>query len=429
MSGLSPKQIKSIREAINGTARVNMWHGAVRSGKTMSSILAWLDFVDRGPSGNLVMIGKTKDTLRANVLDEIDKYFGPEATPLEHTPGANTGRLFGRTVYMLGANDAKAEGSLRGRTLVGSYVDEATLLPNEQYWSQLISRHLTEPNAKIFASTNPDNPSHHIKKKVIDAPAAARVASWHFMLEDNPVLTPDRIAEARASMSGLFAKRFLDGLWCVAEGAVYPKWDEARFVVRHEDLPPIDRLLAIGMDHANSTNSDTVAHLVGLARFDGVTKVVLIDEWMPQREQSDRAQVQQFRAWLGNRKPEALFVDPAAKSMSTALFEANFNPHPANNAVLDGIQTIASLMDADLFAVSDRCTEWIRCAPAYMWDSKAVGVDRPVKAEDHALDSGRYGIHSSRHQWAHLVPLHHTPGVSRALEGWDGLLDLSQIAA
>ena len=56
---LSDKQFGSIREA---TAQVNLWHGAIRSGKTIGSLIRWLLFVAAAPSGGaLVIVGRTRD--------------------------------------------------------------------------------------------------------------------------------------------------------------------------------------------------------------------------------------------------------------------------------------------------------------------------------------------------------------------------------
>jgi hypothetical protein len=46
--GLSPKQAWSCHRA---DAKVNIWEGAVRSGKTVSSLLAWLIYVAEAPRG------------------------------------------------------------------------------------------------------------------------------------------------------------------------------------------------------------------------------------------------------------------------------------------------------------------------------------------------------------------------------------------
>lgn len=57
----SPKQVLSIN-AVN--RRINLWEGAVSSGKTIASAWAWMMFVlQASTTGGLAMIGKTKDAL------------------------------------------------------------------------------------------------------------------------------------------------------------------------------------------------------------------------------------------------------------------------------------------------------------------------------------------------------------------------------
>ena len=59
----------AVRSIALSDARLNIWDGAVRSGKTVSSLLAWLYFVTNAPPGPLLMAGKTVTTLKRNILD------------------------------------------------------------------------------------------------------------------------------------------------------------------------------------------------------------------------------------------------------------------------------------------------------------------------------------------------------------------------
>ena len=58
---LSNKQIYSINEA---TAAFNIWVGAVSSGKTFGSIIAFIDFLKNGPPGDVMIIGVSRATIR-----------------------------------------------------------------------------------------------------------------------------------------------------------------------------------------------------------------------------------------------------------------------------------------------------------------------------------------------------------------------------
>src|SRR5690606_1012549 len=126
---LSPRQIESIATS---TARVNLWHGAIRSGKTFASLLRWLAYVatEAPLGGELVVIGRTRESIGRNVLAPLadPALFGPAAAHVHYTPGSPTATVLGRRVHVIGASDAKAEKVLRGLTCAGALVDELTVI-------------------------------------------------------------------------------------------------------------------------------------------------------------------------------------------------------------------------------------------------------------------------------------------------------------
>src|SRR5690625_3980279 len=96
----SPRGLQSLEES---TARINIWHGAVRSGKTINSIVRWLEYVKTAPPGALLMVGKTERTLKRNILDPIEQMVGSKR--FRYNRGTGEARLFGRVIYIAGAND------------------------------------------------------------------------------------------------------------------------------------------------------------------------------------------------------------------------------------------------------------------------------------------------------------------------------------
>ena len=163
---LSPKQLLSVREA---DAKVNIWHGAIRSGKTIGSLIRWLIFVSTAStSGALVIVGRTRDSAWRNVVTPLQDpaITGPAAALIVGNYGAPTVSILGRRVFVMGANDVKAELNLRGLTVAGAYVDEITTLP-EGFFTQLLGR-MSLPGSKLFGTTNPDNPAHWLKRKFLD---------------------------------------------------------------------------------------------------------------------------------------------------------------------------------------------------------------------------------------------------------------------
>jgi len=62
---LSPKQFEFI---INSTAKWNLAHGAVRTGKTVGTVFAFMHAVDRCPDSKIYIVGHTFDTAYRNVV-------------------------------------------------------------------------------------------------------------------------------------------------------------------------------------------------------------------------------------------------------------------------------------------------------------------------------------------------------------------------
>ena len=87
---LSSAQARSIGQS---TAKINLWTGSERSGKTVASLIRWMTYVANAPKGgSLVVSGKTFDTIYRNV-------FGPLTDP------AITGELANLVSYTRGCAD------------------------------------------------------------------------------------------------------------------------------------------------------------------------------------------------------------------------------------------------------------------------------------------------------------------------------------
>ncbi|WP_445396458.1 PBSX family phage terminase large subunit [Streptomyces sp. LE64] len=402
---LSPKQIDSIMEA---RAFQNIWEGSVRSGKTIASLLRWLDFVaDRPVGGELVMVGRTRDSLARNVFGPLTdpSIFGSIARDITYTNGAPTANVLGRVVHALGANDAQAEPKVRGLTCAGAYVDELTTLP-KSFYDQLTARCSVQGSA-IFGTTNPDNPNHWARKEYLLRPREQRLRTWHFAMDDNPGLSESYKARQRAAHRGLFYKRNILGLWVMAEGAIYEAFDEAVHVV--DELPEMLRYW-LGIDYGTVNPFSAILFGEGV---DGCMYAVA--EWRhdsrkAQRQMTDAQYSAAVREWLRELDvvPEWSFVDPSAASFIRQAYDDGFpNLAKGKNEVSDGIRDVASLLAAGRLKIHRSCTGLIEEFPGYVWDEKAAekGEDKPVKLNDHSVDALRYAVHSTAHEWRHYLTL------------------------
>lgn len=406
----SPQQIRSVVGALD-VEQIALWSGAVRSGKTIASLLAFLAAVAIAPDlGLIVIMGKTKDTIERNVIEPLQSIglFDELATQTRHTKGANTAHILGRTVHLIGANDVRAQDKIQGMTICLAYVDEATLLPRG-FWMMLLSR-LSVPGAKLFATTNPDGPAHWLRKDFILRATDVGMRVWKFRLSDNPSLAQSYVERLKRQYVGLWHRRFILGEWCLAEGAVYDMWDPSRHVV--DILPVIRRWIALGVDYG--TTNPFAALLLGLGE-DG--RLYLTHEWRYDSKQAHRSLTdveysERLRGWLASLehphspaargiRPDWTVVDPSAASFVQQLYRDGLTPTLADNSVLDRIRLISSLLAVNLLKVHRRCEGWINEIPGYSWDPDKAekGEDAPIKADDHSLDGGGYGVYTTEAAW------------------------------
>ena len=428
-SFLAPKQVWSIARAftripvdVDGhiemlVPKVSMWTGSIRSGKTVASLLAWLIYVataSRG--GELVVIGRTRESIGRNIFGPLmdPTLFGPLAKHVSYTTGAPTAQILGRTVHVLGASDRRAENVLRGLTCAGAYVDEATLI-SQEFWTQLLGR-MSVPGAQLFATTNPDGPSHWLKKHVVDRAEALGYVVFEFRLEDNIFLDRAFVARVRREYVGLFYDRFILGKWTVAEGSVYDQWNPARHVITASDMPEMTRVICFGIDYGDQ--HATRGYLLGIGPdmrtgHTGTQRLYVLDEWSPgggiMGEKSAH-----MKRWLATRPkpawglPDFTAVDSAALAFKTQIFrDGQPGVMNAQKNVLPGIQTVASLLALDKLVVSDTCAHLIERLPGYVWDPKATarGETAPIKADDDEVDALRYAVYTSRGSWRDLIDI------------------------
>jgi PBSX family phage terminase large subunit len=405
---LSRKQVLSIAASMQ--ARVTLWSGAVRSGKTIGSLVAFLIHLARAPQSGLVLIcGRTLQTIERNIIEPMQDrtLFGPIADQVHHTRGASTATILGRTVHLIGASDARAEGRLRGLTACLALLDEATLVP-EGFFSQMLAR-LSVPGAKALLTTNPDGPGHWLRKNFIRRAGELDLAHFHFTLDDNPALSPDYVAAIKAENVGVFYRRMVLGEWCMAEGAIFDMWDPDRHVI--DIIPPIWRWLAVGIDYG--TTNPFVALLVGM---DASQTLYVASEFRYESKTTMRALTDaeysaRVRDWLCTYRqpskatlgvtPEMMVVDPSAASFAEQLWRDGMAPTAADNSVLDGIRTVSSLMAAGKLKVHRSCKGLLDELPSYSWDPKKAqaGIDAPIKVDDHSVDALRYAIRTTESAW------------------------------
>jgi len=386
---LSPIQKRSL---IESTARLNFWEGPVRSGKSYSCFWRWIDFIQNGPKGPLVMCGRTEPTIKRNIIRPLQELIGDD---LQYMSGKGEVKLWGRTIDVVGANDERAEAKIRGSEYVGALLDEVTILP-ENFVKMLFSR-LSLPGAKLFGSTNPDSPFHWLKTDYLDKSSDMDVNVFSFSIEDNPSLDEDYKRNLKKEYSGLWYQRYIEGKWVLAEGSVYDFFDESLHVIKY---PPAQAQYYIcGIDYG--TSNPCVFSLIGYnpSTYPNMwlEKEYYYDSRAKNRQKSDSEYVKDLVEFLAGYNVKAVYVDPSALSFKVEMRRGGINNVlDANNDVVPGIRFQGQLISNGTYKICCQCTNAIKEYSTYLWDERASnrGIDQPLKQNDHCCDAQRYALYS-----------------------------------
>ena len=382
----------SLKQAISfneSNAKINIWEGAVRSGKTYVSLWRFIRELDSGPEGDYAIICRTYDSFNRNVKKMLEDMIGIK--DVGYRAGLRLCNIFGKTVHVIGADDERAESKIRGPTFAGAYVDEATIIP-ESVFKMLISR-CAMNDAKIFVTTNPDSPFHWLKQEFIDN--NADVKSWQFVLDDNPQLTKENKDYLKRQYKGLWYQRFIEGLWVQAEGAIYDTFEERLHVI--DFAPSYNAKYYVGVDYG--TTNPCAFVLIGHdpTKFPQywIEREYYYDSKVHQRQKTDSEYGQDLARFIEGKAIEGIYIDPSAVSFRVELQRIGIsNVIEANNEVGPGIRYVSNMLNNGTLKICRSCHNVIKEMQSYVWDQKKAlqGKEEPKKANDHSLDAIRYAL-------------------------------------
>ena len=383
--------------------RINILHGSVRSGKTWISLVLWAFWLLTMPEdAAYLMVAKTLTSLRRNCLDLLETLVGK--SNFSYSLAAKQAVLFGRTVYLEGVNDARAESKIRGMTLQGAYCDELTLF-TQDFFTMLLSR-LSMPEAKLFGTTNPDSPNHWLKSEYLDRSQELDLMEMRFTINDNEFLDPEYVRQLKREYTGVFYERFILGNWVIAEGLVYSMFSEKEHVVHvlpeccaHPEKGQGEYYISVDYGTKNPFSAGLWCVSGG-----GATRIAEYyydgrKSKKPRTDEEHYAALEKLirhEVWNSGRRTvesypiQCVVIDPSAASMIECIRRhGSFSVRAAKNDVIPGIGITGSLLAAGKLKIHADCKDCIREFGIYSWDEKAKG-DQVIKENDHAMDDTRY---------------------------------------
>ena len=372
--------------------------GAIRSGKSLSMSLSFVLWAMTNFDGqNFAMCGKTVGSFRRNVLFWLKIMIKGRGYKLTDKRSDNLCVISDgkreNYFYIFGGRDERSQDLIQGVTLAGIFLDEVVLMP-QSFVNQATGRCSVE-GSKMWFNCNPGSPSHWFKTDWIDKAEQKNILYLHFTMDDNLSLSEKIKERYQRTYIGIFYDRFILGLWVLAEGIIYPKYAEA-IAEPPEDVKPEKYALSIDYGTQNA-----FAALIW-AKYGDVWYAVKEyyysgrDKGISKTDAEYGNDMDDFTKDIEGRIPT--IVDPSAASFITELKRKptkKYRVVPADNAVMDGIREVSTAMERGLIKISPKLKNWKKEAGGYVWDNNPV-EDRPVKTDDHLMDSMRYFVKTAK---------------------------------
>ncbi|GGB41658.1 phage terminase large subunit [Lentibacillus populi] len=370
--------------------------GSVRAGKTVVMSLSYVMWgMENFNEENLGMAGKTIGALRRNVITPLKRMLKSRGYKVKDHRADNylTVSFRGRTnyFYIFGGKDESSQDLIQGITLAGMFFDEVALMP-ESFVSQAEAR-CSVDGSKYWYNCNPASPYHWFKENYIDNLEEKNLIRLHFTMDDNPSLSARVINRYKRMFTGVFYKRFILGLWVLAEGVIYDMFDKDKHVVKTEGRRYTDYYVSIDYGTQNPTT-------FGLWGKSGKTwykvKEYFYDGRNSTKQKTDVEYSKDLKEFIKGIRVKGIIVDPSAASFIAQLRKDGFYVIKAKNDVLDGIRNVQTALSEMMILYNDCCKETFREFSSYVWDTKASerGEDKPIKQFDHLMDSDRYFVNT-----------------------------------
>ena len=370
--------------------------GSVRSGKTAAMSCSFILWAMKYFSGaSFGICGNTVQAVERNIIGplmqmtDITYYFRLKYTSAGKHMLTISGGGRENYFYIFGGKDEASYKLIQGITLAGVFFDEVALMP-ESFVNQAIARTLSVDGAKLWFSCNPDSPNHWFYTEWIKKADEKKALRLHFTMQDNPTMTPAKIARTESMFSGVFYDRYVLGKWVVTEGLVYTMFDRARHVGLPEKLPRGDWYISIDYGTVNPTSMG-----LWLKAYNGQSYRVRESYYDARKEGVSRTDEEHYEGLcrlIGDKKVEMIVCDPSAQSFIQCIQRhGRYSVVPAKNDVVWGIRLVSDCIRLGRIKFSEKCTDTIREFSLYRWDEKA-GKDCPIKENDHAMDDIRYFV-------------------------------------
>lgn len=361
----------------------------------------------RYPGAVAICLRKRREFASKSVVYALKEVQGDDPRVAFHAGDNMFNYENGSRIFVAGMGDDNQRQALRSINGDGSadiiWGEEANALIEDDH-NELLARRRGKaaPWRQIIYSTNPDVPTHWIKRRLMDGGEAT---VFYSNASDNRH-NPDDYIDTLNSLSGVLHMRLALGQWVQAEGVVYDDWNDATHVIDPFLIPAHwRRFRVIDFGYTNPFVCQWWA-------LDNDGRMYRYREiYMSKRTVKTHAK--QIKELSANEAIEQSVTDHDAEDRAT-LDEEGIYSQNAVKDVSPGLQAVMQRLRPGhdgkprmfffrnaLVEIDDSldrarkpyCTE--QEFPGYVWPTDTSGrpvKEEPVKVNDHGMDATRYAV-------------------------------------
>jgi len=317
-----------------------------------------------------------------------------------------------KKVYWKGGGKADSHKAITGMSLGSVYFCEINLLHNDMV-QECFRRTYAAHDRWHIADLNPPSPADPCIKNVLQVQDSRFI---HWTCADNPILTPQRLAEIEAACrkSPFLYKRDWLGERAIPEGVIYWMFSPEKHILRSlpEGFHPVEAFAAGDGGTTDATSIGFyIAGYFGDRYQPGTLKYKLyrVGNWYydgGQMAMSDQARhiCGEFLPYMRQKyglRESGVYIDPACKALRLEIEKYGVLTTGADNNAHDvkggtkglkvGVEMLQSAFnDGHIYLVEDErygTEHFVKEAGLYCADDKGD----PIDAYNHTCDELRYG--------------------------------------
>lgn len=294
----------------------------------------------------------------------------------------------GSIFRLLSANNRD---SLVGRAANLLIIDEAAIIPNDEYYTRDLRPALsTFPNSRCLWISTPRGKGNYLYDYYMHGQDAENFPEWGsavYTWRANPLLSEKDVMEAKRTMTRALFLQEYECEWTTTEAQIYEYLDETKHLGHFQDRGYIEVIAGLDVGYRD----ENVFVVIG---YDG-DKYYVLDEYIS-KESTTSALAEVIQEKIAEWRIDSIYIDSAAQQVKADFaFDYDIYCENAIKSVNDGINFVQTLIEHDrLLFDTDGAAHSYHAMASYKWN-QSTDIPKPVHDwASHPCDAIRYATYT-----------------------------------